>query len=309
MLVEIDKNIFRRHFYKDPHPFISIPFIELNRHKIDKIVYLIEDKKKKNSIGLIAGIKNKSLISPFSAPFGGFHFRNESIYVKEIENFINLLKSYISSNKLNTFKISLPPNFYHPSFNTKVINTLIRTDFLMETPDITSCVDLSKFKGIFSNIDSRTHYNQAVRKKLSFNLVTNFSEKEAVYDLIYLNRKRYNRPIYMTLDDILKTSELWETDFFQVKDMSNNLIASAIFYRSHPNVSYAVFWADNELGRPLKSMDFLSYKLWEFYKNLGFDYIDLGISTESGIPNEGLLRFKETHEGISSLRYTFKYGY
>jgi hypothetical protein len=43
-----------------------------------------------------------------------------------------------------------------------------------------------------------------------------------------------------------------------------------------------------------------------YYKNLGFKYIDLGISSESGIPNEGLMRFKESHEAVSSLRFRFR---
>jgi hypothetical protein len=51
-------------------------------------------------------------------------------------------------------------------------------------------------------------------------------------------------------------------------------------------------------------MDFLVLQLWSHYKALGYRYIDLGISTESGVPNEGLLRFKETHECVSSLRHT-----
>jgi hypothetical protein len=52
-------------------------------------------------------------------------------------------------------------------------------------------------------------------------------------------------------------------------------------------------------------MDFLAYNLWFYYKDLGFKYIDAGVSTESGIPNEGLLRFKDTHNAISSLKYRY----
>jgi hypothetical protein len=54
-------------------------------------------------------------------------------------------------------------------------------------------------------------------------------------------------------------------------------------------------------------MDFLVFNLWSHYKAAGFTLIDLGISTVEGIPNEGLLRFKETHECQSSLRFTLKW--
>ena len=52
-------------------------------------------------------------------------------------------------------------------------------------------------------------------------------------------------------------------------------------------------------------MDYLILNLFMHYKEAGFKFMDLGISTEDGIPNEGLLRFKESHEAVSSLRYRF----
>ena len=84
MLVEVSAKEFKNRFNSDPHPFISEQFIELNKKKVDKIVRLVENEQKV-SIGLIAGIKNNILESPFSAPFGGFHYRNESIYINKIE--------------------------------------------------------------------------------------------------------------------------------------------------------------------------------------------------------------------------------
>jgi len=55
-------------------------------------------------------------------------------------------------------------------------------------------------------------------------------------------------------------------------------------------------------------MDFLLFNLWSYYKEVGFELIDLGISTEAGLPNEGLLRFKETHGSVSSIRNTFTWA-
>ena len=109
----------------------------------------------------------------------------------------------------------------------------------------------------------------------------------------------------MTFDDIIATGDLWPVDFFKVTTSSGTLVASAIFYRFDSGICYAVFWGDNEEGRHLRAMDLLAFNLWSYYKKLGFRYVDLGISTERGIPNEGLLRFKESHEATSSLRYKF----
>jgi acetyltransferase-like isoleucine patch superfamily enzyme len=85
------------------------------------------------------------------------------------------------------------------------------------------------------------------------------------------------------------------------------MVASAIYYRFNQEIAYDVFWGDNDMGRSLRAMDFLVMNLWNHYKSAGFEFIDLSISTESGIPNEDLLRFKETHECESSIQYTFKW--
>lgn len=304
MLIEVDKITYDRYFPVSPNPFISEPFIELNSGKTDKIVRLVEDVEEP-VIGLTAGIKNEILRSPFSAPFGGFHFRKENIYISEIDRFTDSLQSYLVSAKLKGMELTLPPDIYHLSFNAKIINSLIRNGFRFLVPEITNWVDLQKFNESFSQKNSREYYRQAVRNNLVFNVTSDDDDKKEIYDLICQNRAKFGRPIFMTLEDILSTGNLWPVDFFKVNSSDHSIVASAIFYRSFQGICYAVFWGDNDAGRPLRAMDYLIFNLYSYYKNLGFKYLDLGISTESGSPNEGLLRFKESHEAISSLRYKF----
>jgi hypothetical protein len=306
MLIEVNSKIYNTYFPVNPHPFISEQFIELNSGKTERVVRLVEENDKA-VVGLIAGIKNEVLYSPFSAPFGGFHFRNEAIYISEIDSFITSLQSYIISQGLKGIEITLPPDIYHSTFNAKTVNSLIRKGFHSQVPEITNWVNLQNFTGSFSRSNSREYYRQAVRNKLSFEQVYDEAEKEEGYDLICKNREKFGRPIYMTFNEIQKTGVLWPADFFKVITVDGKIVASAICYRSHPEICYAVFWGDNEAGRPLRAMDFISFNLWSHYKGQGFKYIDLGISTESGNPNEGLLRFKESHDCSSSLRFSFSW--
>lgn len=304
MLIEVNAKTYKHYFSVNPHPYVSEPFIELNKGRVDRVVRLIEDRKKV-AIGLVAGIKDGVLKSPFSAPFGGFHFRHNKLYVSEIEHFLSLLKSYVVSLGLKKVEITLPPDIYHRSFNTKTIITLLRSDFSMAPLEITNWVNLRRFTGVFSDKNVRTLFNQAVRHELSFHSISEKADKQAAFELVCQNRERAGRPIFMIFTDLMNTSELWPVDYFRVNDKEGNMVAVAIFYRSHASITQAVFWGDNEHGRPLRAMDFLSSGLWNYYKMLGYDFIDLGISTESGTPNEGLLRFKETHDSTSSLRFSF----
>src|SRR5687768_6807955 len=97
MLLNVDPPIFKYHFASDTHLFVSEDFIALNAYKSDKVVRLVQDQEKLQ-LGLVAGIKDGNLVSPFSAPYGGFHFKSENnIYPSAIESFLNDLKQYVQA--------------------------------------------------------------------------------------------------------------------------------------------------------------------------------------------------------------------
>jgi hypothetical protein len=139
MLVETDISTYRRYFPVDSNPFISERFIELNRDKVDRIIRLV-DESGEPVIGLVAGIKDSTLRSPFSAPFGGFHFRKENVYISEIDRFLQLLSDYAAFRSLSRIEIITPPDLYHMTFNAKLINSLIRHGYYSALPDITNWV-------------------------------------------------------------------------------------------------------------------------------------------------------------------------
>lgn len=308
MLREITETKYFHFFGKNQHPFISKEFISLNRHKAEDVVYLTEDIDKP-SVGLIAGIKEHALLAPFSAPFGGFHYRNEQVYISETEKFVMYLKEYMSLNNHEKIHITFPPSIYGTTANSKMISSMIRNGFKTEIPDITNYIDLNAFSGKFSQRNSREYLQQAIRSGLRFSELKENKSRLQVYNLIVENRKRFNRPIFMSFEDIENTGKLWPVDYYGVFDLNGELLAGGIFYRFSMDIVYALFWGDNELGRPKRAMDFLSFNLWNLYKESGKKWIDLGISTENGgIPNEGLLRFKETHEAVSELRFRLSWN-
>lgn len=306
MIIEVSQERFRKAFSSDPHPFLSEKFLDLNKHKVERLVRLLPDNDKP-SIGLIAGVKDGVLLSPFSAPFGGFHFKHENVYINEIDNYLGWLTEYLRNNDLIGVKITLPPDLYHRTFNSKVVNSMVRNKFRTSLPEITNWIELRKFSGVFSQKNSREYYHQALRNGLKFHQVTESKDIEDAYKIISDNRAKFGRPIYMSLEDILNTGKLWPVDFFKVCTRDNQSCAAAIFYRSRSDIAYAVFWGDNETGRKLRAMDFIAYQLISFYKDLDYSYLDMGISTEMGVPNEGLLRFKESHEAVSSLRFKYEW--
>ena len=145
MLVEVSKEEYRRCFTADPHMFISEAFIGKVEYKCDRLVRLI--KEDDSSMGLIAGITDDILKSPFSAPFGGFHYSHEHQFYYTISNYLTDLKDYVKKEGLKGFSITLPPDLYQANMNAKLINAFIRSGFTMATPDIYNWADLKNFDG------------------------------------------------------------------------------------------------------------------------------------------------------------------
>jgi hypothetical protein len=305
-LLAIDAETYHYYFPNDTNPFISEKFIQLNAHKVDRVIRLIPSKDN-IKIGLIAGIKDGVLKAPFSAPFAGFHCKTENIYASEIELFLQDLITYAQIESIREMHITIAPEIYSPSSNAKIVNAMIGLGFQMQLPEIFNHVNLLSFKNEYTHSASRTYYNQSIKKGLTFSNATSLHDKEAIYSIIVANRVRMNRPIYMSFDDIMKTTSIFSVDFFKVLNAEGTIVAGAIMYREHKEIIYALFWGDTLVGRVDRAMDYLIFNLYSHYKSAGYSYIDLGISTEAGNPNEGLLRFKETHECKSSLRYSFKW--
>ena len=304
MLINISDKDYKNYFPCDPNPFISEAFMNLTKNKVDRIVRLI-DSSKNVSIGLVAGIKGRALLAPFSAPFGGFHYKNETIFYDRIYDFLLKLKHYVLDQNLESLKITLSPNIYNPTINSKLVNAFIRLGFKMQTPDIVNYMDLRHFDGVWSKSEVRQNCNRAIRQGLSFSHVTDEDSIKEAYKVISENRKGQHRNIFMSLEDLFEVSEVIPVDFFLVRNNNGEGVGSGVFYRGHEKITQGVFVGDLLSARKLNSVDLLYLNIFKFYKEKGFDFIDLGKSSSDGEPNSGLIRFKEIHNCTSTLGFTF----
>lgn len=303
MLIDISRKIYRGYFNTDHSPFISEAFIGLVENKAEKVIRLVEEEDL--SMGLILGLKGNTLCSPFSAPFGGFHYRHEHLSYDIIFNFLSNLKIFVSKHGFKQVIITLPPNIYQKNMNAKFVNAFIRLGFTMGAPDIQNCMNLKNFDGTWTKGTVGQNCRRAIKNNLSCSIVTDDKSMKDAYEVILRNRVEQDREIHMTLNDILKVNTILPVDFFLVKDSMGCNIGAGVFYRGHDKIVQGIFLGDDMEKRSLGIIDFLVMNIYDHYKKMGFEYIDLGISSMCGDPNVGLIRFKEIHNCESSLRHTF----
>ncbi|MDD4777206.1 MAG: hypothetical protein PHV53_02840 [Fermentimonas sp.] len=303
MLVEVSKRDYRRFFPVDFSPFVSEAFIALNEYKQDEVVRLI--RQGEHSVGLLAGLKGGVMKSPFSAPFGGFHYTHEHLAYELIYDFLSDLKEYLIFKGIKKFSLTLPPNLYQVNMNAKIVNAMIRLGYRMELPDLNNWVDLKQFDGTWTKSVVAQNCRKAIKHRLEWSAVTDMAGMKEVYRVIERNRMELGRKIYMTLEDIIRVKEVFPVDFFIIREVNGNCVGGAVLYRGHESIIQGIFMGSDLEKRNLGIIDYMYMNIYDYYKELGFDYIDMGTSSLNGEANPGLLRFKEIHNSVTSLRYTF----
>lgn len=277
------------------HVFNSAAFNVLNEARCEQLLFLIF-KDTKNRLGLIAGVKNNELYSPFSAPFGGFSFVKEDVTISQIEASVDLLIGYAADKGFSHIHYTMPPLFYNELFNSKLVNILHRKNFQLATIDLNYQFELQKLTDDYEmNIWHNARKNLRIGFKQGFDFIKCESEetRSAAYGVIKENRSRKGYPLKMTYEQIKKTAEIIKADFFLLKKEAENIAAALIFHVA-PAIVQVIYWGDIPDFAHYKPMNFLAYQVFSYYKMQGFKFVDIGPSTENGIPNYGLCEFKES---------------
>jgi hypothetical protein len=307
---EITDKEYSSIFNSSYNVFISAPFNELNKAKCERLLYLLFHEGRVK-LGLIAGIKENKCLSPFSAPYGGFSTYNNRIKLKYINDSIILLDKYLKSQEINEIVLVLPPWFYNESFLSKVCYSLLHNNYKLLCTDLNfhfNIGGLNDYQNELIGKRTKEKLKKTVSAGLTFKQVTDENDKLTAYTIVKSNRELKNRPLHMTFEQLTETTKVINADYFLIY-LENLPIASAIVYHVAPGIVQLIFWGDKHEYSQSMPMNFLSFKLFEYYSDKNINVIDLGISTENGIPNYGLCDFKQSIGGIAALKYTLTKNY
>lgn len=301
----IDALEYKQYFPNPYHIFNSVKFSELNKDKCSELHYLLF-KDTKVRFGIILGEKKEYLCSPFSAPFGGFSF-NKNERIEYWEQAVALLKEY--GNDLNKqIRISLPPTVYNPTIVSKSVNTFIRSGAIIDHVDLNYQFEVERFADYEKFIDRSARKNLHNSQKIDFVFQqldgNNETDVARAYNVIKQNREERGFPLRMTLQAVQDTVKVIPADFFVLTYNGIDVAAAQVFHVSS-GIAQVIYWGDLPEYAELRVMNCFTYKVFEHYYSKGLKILDIGPSTENGIPNYGLCEFKENIGCTVSSKYTF----
>jgi hypothetical protein len=289
------------------HIFNSVAFSEINRAKCEKLHYLLF-KEGKIRVGLIACQSHHELTSPFSAPFGGFSFSNESTGITFLESALMALEDFSSSHFCNSIKLVLPPLFYSESQLSVLLNAAIRHHYNIQSVDLNH---LFKTK-YFNALNPEGFMARNARKNLAISMKNNLTfhapekvEIETAYSVIKANREAKGFHLKMSLPDLHETSNVIRIDCFVVSH-EDQAIAAAIVFHVAKGIVQVIYWGDNPEHSNLKPMNHLSYHLFKYYFEQKIRIVDIGPSSQNSVPFYGVADFKESIGCDVSLKFTLR---
>lgn len=308
-LIEVDKREFEDIFQLPYHCFNKAEFNEHNRHKCDWLYYWLF-KSAKTHLGFICGLNDRTLSSPFSAPFGGMSFLNENVKLSHIEEAIDILLDKCRKERLK-LSITLPPLFYNEIFVSKSINCLYRKEFEIDRIDLNYAYNLKNFSDDYLNTisnNARTNLKRSFAFNLRFDKCRDYAQTKEAYEIIKKHHEAKEYPLRMTWEQVNSTASIIPADYFILRDSEDTSIASAVVFHVAEKITQVIYWASLQEYNHYRPMNHLSYKIFEYYKNLNYKYIDLGPSSENSIPNYGLCDFKENIGCTVTPKFSFIYN-
>ncbi|MBR1942918.1 hypothetical protein IJ843_04205 [bacterium] len=305
-IIEADKETYSKIVSNPFCKFETAEFADLNKSKVDEVKYFIFNNGK-NRFALIGGIKNNILKFPFSASFSCFSEITKKNKIEYYTEAVKAIVNWAEEKEISKIIFNTPPIFYDVEHISKMQNALLNTGFEQTEYNLNYEFYLKDFdENYLSKIqrNARKNYNTALRNNLVFEKTDDI---ETVYNVIKQNRVEKGYPLWMSLDDIIETSKIIPSDYFLVKASDGTPVAAAFVHDINGEIVRVNYWGDIRKYEEMRPINFLSYNLFKYYKEQGKKVVDIGPSTNDGVPDYGLCNFKESLGCKASAKILFKY--
>lgn len=304
-IIELHSDEYRNIVKRPFSIFDTVGFCQLNAGKVDTLKHLVFNDGK-DRFGIIAGIKDGVLRAPFSAPYACFSEIGKNNKVAAYSSVASSLLEYAKNLGLKKIRMTFPPTVYDESHIAKFHNSFYSAGFKISGCDLNFQYDLQAFGENYElTIDpkARQKLRASIRSGLSFEKTEDI---KTAYEIISKNRTAKNYPLWMKYEDVLNTIKLINSDFFIVYSKDRQAIASAMVYEVTPDKVQVIYWGNLPNTEDLKPMNFMAYRIFDYYSKQGKIFFDIGPSTEYSIPNFGLCDFKQAIGCTVSSKLTFE---
>lgn len=259
-------------------------------------------------VGSLVGVVDSgTFVSGYSAPFGGPDFVRDSETVTNVIGLVRHALDKAAKEGISCLQVKAKPSFYSAS-EEAVQFALLNLGFTVETAELNHHIDLTGMSGAEDYLrrlkpPARRALKHAVGEPFEFARASSEADWVAGYDVLRRNREAKGRRLRLPLEYVLRIRDTFPT-LVRLFTLSHDSrpCAAALVYRVRPRHDLVVYWGDAGHDLPRSPMNLLVQRLVEGSIDDGVLSLDVGISTEHGVPNQGLIQFKESVLARPGLR-------
>lgn len=290
----------------DPFLFNEAKFLLNSAGNKRKYFYII-NKDRNLIIGRMnVAVAENSGYSPYKAPFGGIEFE-DGLKPDVLREFLHFIEQDCENYDIALLNLKLYPEVYSKENTAILVNALISSGYKLQFAEVNQHIEVNDEPYINRvNYAEKKRIKKCIKAGFKFDLLE-IDELAQGYNLIKETRDRKGYPTSMTFQELenimLKFPENYL--FFSVKD-GENIIALSISILINNKILYNFYHAHDEDYDTYSPIVLVVQGVYDYCQSHNIKILDLGISTDRNILNEGLYRFKKNLGAETSLKYSFK---
>lgn len=253
-------------------------------------------------VARLAFFERKNMaISPLRATFGGIECA-EDTSEEWLNDFLTSVENWCVERSITNIQLRQAPEGISP-VSQKIRKILLTRGFEIEVSDLNLHL-------ILPHSEANLHRSQRLRLHKAQRLGWGFRQTfdlPAFYTFLVAARQRRGHPVTMSLEDLEQHFAIFPGHFslFEVHDAHQQTTAMALIVHLNNHVLYTLYLADCAGYEALSPIVYLIKNLAEHAYTHGYEVLDLGISSDGGIINEGLTAFKKRLGGVQSERVVY----
>lgn len=302
---ETDQEEYSAVFGKSGNLFDSDAFTLLNSRKAPEgLVWLLLESGGKPRLGLVAARRGDVLHAPFSAPYAFFRW-NKAPSLQTIYDSAEALARYLRDREMR-LRWVLPPLAHYPSEVQACWASLLSNGAQQVHVDYNLHLPLGKPEDVTDAMTTggRNQWRMSLREGVVTEVPEKISDEDLAeaYSIISENHRMKGFPMRMSLDDYRETAPLAQARA-AFASIPGKRIAAAIFFEvRHGEIMQAISWGDLREYSHLRPMNALLVAAAREFAAKGFRMLDMGPSSENGIPALGQAHFKQETGARLSLK-------
>jgi hypothetical protein len=258
-------------------------------------------------VGTASGVLvGSTWTSGHRAPFGGFDLARDWTTPAEVGAFVDDVLDGLRGHGVTIAAVRTKPASWSAA-EPVLQQALLARGFAVEQAELNFHIDVATrhADGYAASLkkEARKALHRAQGLGLAFDLLDDAGEWDEAFDVLRANREAKGRPMNLELDYLRRARHAFGDRIrMAVLRDGGAVVAAALLYRADPGREVVVRWGDHGHQLPHSPMYLLAERVVDLVGGEGAARLDLGISTDGGVPNPGLVQFKRAVGAAAELR-------